>query len=271
MKILSKNFYDRAWLKSLFLGIVTVGALPPYFILPCLFVGFSGLLWLLNKAETRQEAAKIGFAFGFGYFSVGLAWVSRALLIEDMGFTALAPFPPIGFGLWGGLFPMLAALIASFASRGLRRIIVFSGAWVLTEMLRAWFLTGFPWNLISSVWANHPVMMQSASIFGAYGLGLVTVFIASIFALTSKPFKQKSNLILIFPVVLLSVMAGFGFWRLNTANNKPINGVLLRLVQANIPQGVKWNVNEAERNLMKHVHLSREKGAELVTDRKSVV
>ena len=44
---------------------------------------------------------KVGYAFGFGFFSVGLAWVSRALMIEGMGFEALAPLPPIGFGVWG--------------------------------------------------------------------------------------------------------------------------------------------------------------------------
>lgn len=261
-----KDFWKTRWFKALVLGVIGVGALPPWFVYPCLFIAFSGLILLLDRAQTRGEAMKIGYAFGFGFFSVGLAWVSRALMIEGMGFEALAPLPPIGFGVWGGLFPMLASVVAWYAPRGVRRALAFAGAWTLSEMFRAWFLTGFPWNLIATVWTDCPVVLQTASLFGAYGLGMVTVFAASLFGLMKRPLRQKANLIAVVPFVILSVLAGFGGYRLKAVENvKPINGVLLRLVQANIPQGQKWSSDQAERNLMKHVHLSRAKGAEKVT------
>lgn len=261
-----KDFYKTRWFKALICGVVGVGALPPYFCYLCLFVSFSGLIFLLDRVESRGEAMKVGYAFGFGFFSVGLAWVSRALMIEGMGFEALAPLPPIGFGIWGGLFPMLASVVAWYAPRGVRRALAFAGAWTLSEMFRAWFLTGFPWNLIATVWTDCPVVLQTASLFGAYGLGMVTVFAASLLGLMKRPLRQKANLIAVVPFVILSVLAGFGGYRLKAVENvKPINGVLLRLVQANIPQGQKWSRDQAERNLMKHVHLSRAKGAEKVT------
>ena len=167
-------------LLALLCGVSAVYALPPYGFIPVLFVAFGGLIFLLNGATSAKRAFALGYAFGFGFFSVGLAWVSNALLTEGMGFAALAPLPPIGFGVWGGFFPAFACLIAFYAAQGWRRLFAFAAAWGVFEWVRAWLFTGFPWNLIATVWTPYPEMLQTASIWGAYGLGMITVFAASL-------------------------------------------------------------------------------------------
>ncbi len=248
------------------LGVLAVGALPPYGFIPCVFVAFAGLVFMLNRAETKKQAAATGFWFGFGFFSVGLSWVCNALMIEGMGFEALAPLPLIGFGVWGGLFPMAACLIAFYFPAGWRRALAFSAAWGFMEWVRSWLFTGFPWNPVASVWFAWPVMLQTASLWGAFGLSTVTVLIAGLIGLT-KGWKIKEQAPSGVSVLLLIVMAGFGFWRLNKAPDPSdvINGVRVRLVQPDIPQGRKWSKDEAEQNLMKLVHLSRSDGAEKIS------
>ena len=259
-------FYGKKYISAFFLGLVAVGALPPFYFIPCLFVSFSGVFLLLNRLDGKKQAAGVGFCFAFGFFSLGLSWVSRALMIDGMGFQYLAPLPPIGFGLWGGMFGAMAALGCVFFKKGMRRLIAFSALWGILEWVRSWLFTGFPWNLIASVWTDHPVMIQSASIWGAYGLGIITVFIAALPALI-KGFSVKKLNPLLLCVALLTALFTFGALRLKKAPQitDTINGVLIRLVQANIEQGKKWSADEAERNLMKHVHLSRSEGAEKVT------
>lgn len=244
------------------LGVLAVGALPPYYFLPCLFLAFSGLMVRLNRSETKKDAAFTGFWFGFGFFSIGLSWVCNALMIEGMGFEALAPLPLIGFGLWGGLFPMAACVIASFFPKGIRRLIAFGAAWGITEWVRSWLFTGFPWNLIASVWSNWPVMLQTASLWGAFGLSAISVFMAALPGMI-KGRSWKNLWPAYLSLLVLSVLWGYGYSRLNSAPDisDTINGVKVRLVQPNIPQGKKWDIDEAEQNLMKLVHLSRAAGS----------
>ena len=186
-----KRFFPRAasffkspvflrMLMALGCGLIAVGALPPYYGLICLPAAFSGLFFLLNRVTSGKQAFALGYAFGFGFFSLGLSWVSNALLTEGMGFAGLAPLPPLGFGIWGGFFPAAACLTAFYARGRFRRLTAFAAAWTLFEWVRAWLFTGFPWNLIASVWTAHPEMLQTASLWGSYGLSLATVFTAAL-------------------------------------------------------------------------------------------
>ncbi len=285
-----KNFFNRVWgffrserfvsiLSALLCGVIAVPALPPYGYIFTLFIAFSGLIILLDRAKSAKRAFALGYAFGFGFFSVGLAWVSNALLTEGMGFAALAPLPPIGFGIWGGFFPACVCLVAYKAKEGWRRIAVFAAAWGVSEWVRAWLFTGFPWNLIATVWTPYPEMLQTASVWGAYGLSAFTVFSVSLCSLLYRKNLPEKGSASWMPGVyskttacvlalIFGAFALFGVNRLKDNSLLPddnIRGIKIRLVQPDIPQGQKWNKAQAEEMLMKHVHLSREKGAETLT------
>ncbi|MBR1778357.1 MAG: apolipoprotein N-acyltransferase [Alphaproteobacteria bacterium] len=258
--------YVRKYAPALGLGAAAVSALPPYYFLPGVFLAFSGLIILLNRAESKKQAACLGFWFGFGFFSVGLSWVCNAFLIEGMGFEALVPLPPIGFGLWGGLFPAAAGVIAVCFPKGARRLVAFSAAWGIMEWVRSWLFTGFPWNLLASVWTRWPAMMQSASVWGAFGLGVITVFMAGLPGLLKD--QPKKSLRPVWSALCIAlILIGYGDLRLRNVSDvsDTINGIKIRLVQPNIPQGQKWDKDEAEQHLMELVHLSRSEGAEQIS------
>lgn len=258
--------YIKRNIHPLVFGIFAVGALPPYYAWPFLFFSVSGLTFLLNRVETKKQAAHLGFWFGFGFFSIGLSWVCNAFLIEGMGFEALAPLPLLGFGVWGGLFPLTACAVAFCFPRGIRRLIAFAAMWGVMEWVRSWLFTGFPWNPVGSVWAKWPLMIQTASVWGTFGLSAITVLIAGLPGLVVD-FRGKTYWPLWAPVLMISVLAAFGAQRLKTAPemSDTVNGVKIRLVQPNIPQGRKWSRDEAEQNLMKLIHLSRSEGAEKIS------
>ena len=79
----------RRFLVLMLAGAVAALSIPPLFILPALFVTFPFWVWALDGAERRTglqrifgPAFGIGFAFGWGYFTVAFHWLGAAFLLE---------------------------------------------------------------------------------------------------------------------------------------------------------------------------------------------
>src|SRR5918993_307380 len=82
-----------------------------------------------------------------------------------------------GFGLSSALaLPPMHAVRALPA--GWPRVLGFAGVWVFSELARGVLFSGFPWNLIGSVWAFAALPTQGAALVGVHGLSLATVLLA---------------------------------------------------------------------------------------------
>jgi apolipoprotein N-acyltransferase len=169
-------------------GALASAALPPLHLVPLLIPAFTGLLWLLDGAARRREAALIGWSFGFGHMLTGLYWIGVAFLVDPDRFGLAMPFAVLGMSAGLALFPALAVLAAAWPGwRGPARVALLAAAWLAAEMLRAWVLTGFPWNLIGSVWSFAPAMLQLSALTGVWGLSAVTVVAAAAPAVLTGP------------------------------------------------------------------------------------
>lgn len=264
-----------ALLAALLLGALTTLAMPPWYALPLLPVGFTGLVWLLDGAAAAprplRRAALTGFAFGTGYFLVGIHWLAEAFLVDAARHGWMIPFALGGLSALLGLFAAGAAVLAvalwrRFALAGAGRVLLFAACWALFEWLRCWLLTGFPWNLIGYAWSFSPTMMQSVSLFGVLGLGLFTVFVAAMpAALGAGRLTRRDRIAGIVALLILPAVAVGGVWRLAEAPQSDkeafVDGVRLRLVQAGIPQTMKWRAEFRRDNLLRHLALSRQPGA----------
>ncbi len=60
-----------------------------------------------------------------------------------------------------------------------RGYLVFTIAYTLAEWLRGHVLTGFPWNIAGYGWGASTAVMQSAALFGVYGLTLATILLGA--------------------------------------------------------------------------------------------
>src|SRR5262245_13717555 len=63
-------------------GAASALAFGPFFLWPVLFVSFSALVWLLDGTVGWRQAALVAWAFGFGYFLIGLHWVGFAFVVD---------------------------------------------------------------------------------------------------------------------------------------------------------------------------------------------
>jgi apolipoprotein N-acyltransferase len=165
------------------------------------------------------------------------------------------PFVAILFP--GGLALFIAAASATaayFWRDGAARIFIFTIAYALAEWLRGHILTGFPWNIAAYGWGASLAVMQSAALFGAYGLTLATILFGSALAELFGP-RIAWRLPFAMTVLFLCLFAG-GTLRLATVKIDNVSGVRLRIVQPDIAQANKYRPELVEQNWNRLIALS---------------
>ncbi|MCY4641482.1 MAG: apolipoprotein N-acyltransferase, partial [Gammaproteobacteria bacterium] len=247
------------------LGALAATALPPIHAVPLLAVSFTGLVWLIHSVSSPWRAAATGWCFGFAHFIAGMYWMAPATL----RFTDSVPKAAVGLlGLSAVLAVFLA--LATFAARlpslsVSGRVLALAIAWSASEWLRCNVLSGFPMNLLGTVWMPSPAMLQFTSLAGTYGLGFITVLAAAAPAVLCPPGRTPGRHAWILPAasfgLLVAVWAG-GAMRLALAPDPASTGTRLRLVQANVQQKAEWPEQERMAILDRHLRLSRLPGFE---------
>ena len=257
----------RRYALAFVLGALAATAFAPLYLLPVLPVAFTGLFWLLDGAIDAKRRFALVWAFAWGHFIVGFYWIGYAFFVDAEQFGWLVPAPVLGLPAAMALYPAAAATIAlRFASSGIRRVLAFGLAWTAAEWLRGHVLTGFPWNELGYVWAGTPPMMQSAALIGALGLSLLTVIVAALPALLGTGGMQgRARRWVGGGAALLALLWLGGTARLATASAEVVPDVMLRLVQADIPQRQRWTADELMARLERHLQLSSAPGAERIT------
>lgn len=239
------------------LGLLSVAALPPFYIFPILFITLSALLLLINSASTAKKAFGYAYWFGFTYFACNLSWIGNALLIDAVRLGWLYPLTLLAAGSFFALFIAFPALMSFYFKNFYARYLAFSTLWVMFEWLRSFIFTGFPWNLLGSVLAFSDITIQPAALIGTYGLSLLVLLLTSAPALPIYYRSRRSLLISILIMITISLfVVTYGYWHFNPYT-EPQKGITVRLVQPNIPQNMKWNRETLNQNFEHYLKLSQ--------------
>src|SRR5437868_14517343 len=92
-------------------GVLTTAALPPFYIIPVLWISLPVLLWLLEGCQSWRKAAVVGWAFGFGHYASGLGWLTNAFYVDADTFGIFAL--PAVYGLTFVMGVFFAAVCAA--------------------------------------------------------------------------------------------------------------------------------------------------------------
>ncbi len=206
------------------------------------------------------DGFKPGFFFGFGYFFAGLWWIGSAFLVESEDFLWALPIAivavPFALALfWGGA----TALARVFWSGDAGRLFMLAASFTLFEYLRGFIATGLPWNPISGAAFFTPVMMQSASVTGIYGMTAFAAFAFSTAGIIVPGVGNQSRarkFTLIVSAFFVLTHVGYGVWRLQEAKSEFVSEVELRLVQPNIDQRYKFDKEKEAENFQAYMDLS---------------
>lgn len=242
------------------LGAVGALAFAPLFIFPAILLSLSGLWFFLNQALERKASFSklfwLGWWFGLGHFSAGLYWIAHALTVDLASFWWLIPFALLGIPAILSIFIGISFMVLKlWPYDGISRAFAFAALWVGTEWLRGYLFTGFPWNLLGYVWAFSAEMMQIASLFGVYGLSLLTILMGvSLNYFIERGFFEKNVALTVYLVTALAW--GWGKVHLKHPDVLPSSHLAIRLVQPNIPQTLKWDPAQREAHFKQLLELT---------------
>jgi len=213
--------------------VVALGQAPlsmPYGLLAAL----PALGWLFLHNQGHKNSFLTGWYAGSAYFVASVYWIMEPFYIEADVFGWMAPFALFFMAIGLALFWGLGFWLASFAKgRDIMRLAALAAAWTFAEFLRAHILTGFPWGLLAYSWSETPVFQMLAYI-GPHGLGLLTLAIGFVPLVASRKIWIGSS----YSVLLIATLFFTGQWRISEP--QPLTDTMLRLVQPNAPQRLKW-------------------------------
>jgi apolipoprotein N-acyltransferase len=223
-------------------GLAAALAHPPFGLLPGL-LGFGLLLHLLDQADAAKPLKSAfwrGWLAGSAYFLVSTWWVGEAFLVDIANHGWQAPFAigflACGLGLLWGAAGLSYRLIAPGHAG---RVLSFAAVFAVFEWLRGHMLTGFPWDLPGEAWRAGGWVSQAASVFGAYGLSLITLAMAAAAGVWGGADSRKTKATVSgLAVLALALLCGFGALRLSAPPH--FTSLRVRVVQADIEQADKW-------------------------------
>ncbi len=217
------------------LGGVCATGLAPVSLWPLAMLAWAAVFALVARDGGFAAQFGTGWAVGTGYFLVALNWIVEPFLVDVARHGWMAPFALIGLAGGLALFWGAAFWGAARVSRA-HRIAALVVLLPLAEALRGWVFTGFPWALIGHALISSP-FAQAAAYVGPHGLSFVMLAIsAGIWLLITGRFARGA--LILFMAALLY---GGGLQRQAPLAEVPPAAPLLRLVQPNAPQHLKWD------------------------------
>ena len=202
-----------------------------------IFLAMPLLVWLLQAAPDRKAAAWTGWAAGFGYFVTGLHWVGNAFLVDPDKFLLLMPLGVLGLPAGLAVFWAFAFWLSRRTNAtGWWAALTLATTLAAVEMARGYVLTGFPWGLPGYIWLDTP-LMQMASWTGPFGLTLVTLILGAVplVAFLRRQFAAAGCAVGVFAALWIA-----GSLRVPVETAFAEDAPLIRLVQPNAPQHLKW-------------------------------
>ena len=240
-------------------------AMPPFGVWPALALSLVAAVWLIDGAAggagrwpALRRAALDGWLWGLGYFVAGLWWIGAAFLVEADVFAWLLPFGVLGLPAVLAVFPAFGFALARLIwSPGAGRILALAFGLGLSEWLRGWAFTGFPWNTLGMAFGQQLWLMQAASAVGLYGL---TILAVAALASPATLATGETNAGRFGPPAaagaLVVLLGAFGAWRVPAGPMANVDGVKLRIVQPNLQQDAKFRPDKGTEILAEYLTLS---------------
>ena len=251
------------WLVALLAGMLLPLAFAPFSFFPLAVISPAILFYLYLRLSIRR-ATLAGFVFGLGFFGVGVSWVYVAF--HDFGNTPvlISAMMTAIFVSVLALYPALQSFLSVYLLHKLRLrtqeniekralLLLFPALWGLTEWVRGWLFTGFPWLNLGYSQTDTP-LAGYAPVLGVYGLSLLLALSAGLLVLMWLK-RDSAKVSLVFFILIW--LAGFllGKYEWTSISGKAVS---VSLVQGNVPQITKWDPVMIQARLDTYARLSRE-------------
>ena len=234
---------------------------PTYFIF---FLPFSFYFFITKILEQKQIKQVIYFSlsFSFFYYLIQFYWISFSLFV-DKKFLYLLPFSLTIIPIVCSIYFILA-IICFYKTINYFNIknkflvtVIFSFFYVIFEYLRGYI---FPWNIFTYTLGFSLILMQISYLLNIYFISFILIVFYS-FSYVLFEYKNKKlifinkNYTFIYIFIFLFIFI-YGLIRLNEKKQTNNYNLNIRLVQSNIKQNVKVDIENFYNNIQKHIDLT---------------
>jgi apolipoprotein N-acyltransferase len=222
------------------------------------------------SGQPPLRAFTLGLLAATVYFAGTIYWTGTVIIAFGDVNPIVAIIGMMLLSAYLAIYPAVAGLITSqvIARVGARGLFLAPLAWVATEYLRGYFLTGFPWVPLGNSQVTVLPVAQLASVLGVYGLSALVAYINATLAYALVTSGTRRVTAVATAAVVLIAVGGWGVWRIAggslTREGTPIR---VGLIQGNIAQEDKWNPAHARRIFTTYIAMTRDavrRGAEYV-------
>ena len=176
-------------------GALAATGFQPLMLWPATLAGVALLADRVEHARGPGRAAWLGWLFGLGHFTVGNGWIATAFTYQAQMPAWLGWVAVVLLALYLAVFPALAGLGGWMLARraGAAFVPAFAACWTLSEWMRGWLFTGFPWNPLAMATLgpfDRPGFARVAPWLGTYALSGLVVLLAGYWLFAVRAWRQ---------------------------------------------------------------------------------
>ncbi len=235
-------------------GLWPVGVLAP------------ALLFALIRGLPPRRAGVTGAAFGVGLFACGTYWLYTCL----HGFGGVPVWLTLILqaalvAIMTAYFWVLCFLANRFWLKGgeSRDWLVLPALWVLTEWLRGWVLSGFPWLSLGYAFIDSP-LAGWAPLCGVYGVSWAAACAAVALSVLCAP-RMATARRAVAAGALIGLFAVPALLRQHEFTHPAGPAIAVAALQGAVPQDQKWLAANREATLRRYTDLTAQAwGARLI-------
>ena len=240
------------WL-SLLTPLCLTLAFPPFYLWPLALIALAPLSICALRGKTGWRWWAWYYLLGYIYFAVNLYWL---IIVTLPGYVVLCFYLAL-------IFPLFVLVLRVLAKDlKIPAIIAVPVAWTVLEFLRGTLFTGFPWFSLGVALAPATLLLQSADLFGMYGLTFLAGISAGAITDAARTGQTPRWISPVAAVLVLLAASFYGFYRLS----QPLNpdGPKIAVIQRYIPQNIKNSPDTTQEKTMvnKYFAMSRRAAAQ---------
>jgi apolipoprotein N-acyltransferase len=198
-------------------------------------LSLAGLVALIDRAPGVRSAGLRAWVFAIAWLCGTFWWLYISMHTYGGLAAPLAGLAVLGLAAFLGLYYGVAgAVYRAIPARGvLRRALAFGGLWMVAELLRGTWFTGFPWGAGGYAHVDGAAPWL-APLIGVYGLGGMAAAMSAALAMAIRLRKPA------LAGVAVALLCIASYWPQPASRSAGLPPMSLALLQGNIPQDEKF-------------------------------
>ena len=247
--IKSNSYTVGVVILSIISAVLLTLAFPPLNLFPIAFVALTPLIIIIYKADKVRYYIIASSIFVLIFFGYLIMWVAAFMLKETEAIISFLTLFTILF-LIIFLFYFPAMLLSGFILKKFPkfRFLIVPTIFTFMEYVRTLGYLGFPWGIVGYSQWNFTLLIQSADIFGVFGISFFIYLSNSVIAhyiltYAEKPNYKKQYVAILVLISSFFIIIIYGGIKINIEESKRNlqPKTIIALIQKSFDPNIYWN------------------------------